>query len=183
MQFDVIIGNPPYQLGQSGGDAVGGFAMPIYQKFVQAAKSLDPRYLVMVTPSRWFAGGRGLDEFRSEMLADKRMRALVDFPDASEAFPGVEIVAVSVTSFGTFVERRLRGHYDLWWQADVAADDSGAWRCYDVFVRDNEAVPILEKVLSSMPRTASSPVLKGLGDTAVQHSQPTSEDARESRRQ
>ena len=59
MQFDVIIGNPPYQLGQSGGDAVGSFAMPIYQKFVQSAKPLDPRYVVMVTPSRWFAGSWG----------------------------------------------------------------------------------------------------------------------------
>jgi len=91
MQFDVIIGNPPYQLGQSGGDAIGGFAMPIYQKFVQAAKSLDPRYVVMVTPSRWFAGGRGLDEYRSDMLSDTRMRTLVDFPDAAEAFPRTQI--------------------------------------------------------------------------------------------
>lgn len=91
MQFDVIIGNPPYQLGQSGGEAVGGFAMPIYQEFVKSAKSLDPRFVVMVTPSRWFAGGRGLDEYRSEMLTDKRIRVLVDFPDASEAFPGTQI--------------------------------------------------------------------------------------------
>ncbi|MCG3135437.1 MAG: hypothetical protein HMLKMBBP_03088 [Planctomycetes bacterium] len=147
MQFDVIIGNPPYQLGQSGGEAVGGFAMPIYQEFVKAAKSLDPRFLVMVTPSRWFAGGRGLDEYRSEMLADKRMRALVDFPDAAEAFPGTQIKGgVS---------------YFLW---DNAWDDacevttieggqpsSPAMRrflgAYDVVVRRNEAVPILEKVL------------------------------------
>jgi site-specific DNA-methyltransferase (adenine-specific) len=91
MQFDVVIGNPPYQLGQSGGDAIGSFAMPIYQKFVQAAKALDPRYVVMVTPSRWFAGGRGLDEFRQEMLTDRRMRALVDYPDSREVFPGVDI--------------------------------------------------------------------------------------------
>ena len=56
------------ELGESGGDSVGSFAMPIYQKFVEAAKSLEPRYVVMVTPSRWFAGGRGLDEYRSERL-------------------------------------------------------------------------------------------------------------------
>src|SRR5205085_6804196 len=91
MQFDVIIGNPPYQLGQSGGDAIGGFAMPIYQKFVQAAKRLDPRFLLMVTPSRWFAGGRGLDAYRAEMLSDQRLSELVDFPDAAEVFPGVDI--------------------------------------------------------------------------------------------
>lgn len=147
MQFDVIIGNPPYQLGQSGGDAMGGFAMPIYQEFVRAAKSLDPRFLVMVTPSRWFAGGRGLDEYRSEMLADKRMRMLVDFPDAAEAFPGTQIKGgVS---------------YFLWdnsWNdaCEVTTMQGGKptsppmmrhLGAYDVVVRRNEAVPILEKVL------------------------------------
>ncbi|MCJ7795239.1 MAG: Eco57I restriction-modification methylase domain-containing protein, partial [Thermoleophilia bacterium] len=147
MQFDVVIGNPPYQLGQSGGEAVGGFAMPIYQEFVKAAKSLDPRFLVMVTPSRWFAGGRGLDEYRSEMLADKRMRKLVDFPDAAEAFPGTQIKGgVS---------------YFLWdnsWNdaCEVTTIHGGKptsppmkryLGAYDVVVRRNEAVPILEKVL------------------------------------
>ena len=87
MQFDVIVGNPPYQLDDGG---VGG-AMPLYQKFVQSAKSLEPRYLSMVTPSRWFAGGRGLDKYREEMLSDKRLRALVDYPKADEIFPGVLI--------------------------------------------------------------------------------------------
>src|SRR5690606_34858258 len=76
MQFDVIIGNPPYQLGQSGGEAIGSFAMPIYQKFVQAAQTVDPRYVVMVTPSRWFAGGRGLDEFRRDMLNSQQIRTI-----------------------------------------------------------------------------------------------------------
>ena len=147
MQFDVIIGNPPYQLGQSGGDSVGGFAMPIYQKFVQAAKSLDPKYIVMVTPSRWFAGGRGLDEYRSEMLADRRMRALVDFPDASEAFPGTQIKG----GISYFV-------WDSSWidGCEVTTIHGGKPTSppmkrflgdYDVLVRRNEAVPILEKVL------------------------------------
>lgn len=147
MQFDVIIGNPPYQLGQSGGDAVGGFAMPIYQKFVQAAKSLDPRYVVMVTPSRWFAGGRGLDEYRGEMLSDKRMRALVDFPDAAEAFPGIQIKG----GVSYFV-------WDSSWNSacEVTTIHGGGPTSppmkryladYDILVRRNEAVPILEKVL------------------------------------
>lgn len=147
MQFDVIVGNPPYQLGQSGGDAVGGFAMPIYQKFVQAAKSLDPKYIVMVTPSRWFAGGRGLDEYRSEMLADRRMRVLVDFPDASEAFPGTQIKG----GVSYFV-------WDISWidGCEVTTIENGKptsapmkrfLGAYDVLVRRNEAVPILEKVL------------------------------------
>src|SRR6185436_5515246 len=63
----------------------------IYQRFVRAAKALDPTYVVMVTPSRWFAGGRGLDEFRQEMLTDRHLRVLVDYPDSREVFPGVDI--------------------------------------------------------------------------------------------
>src|SRR2546422_3302372 len=63
MQFDVIVGNPPYQLGQSGGEAVGGFSRPIYHKVVQTGKMVDPRFVGMVTPSRWFACGRGVDEY------------------------------------------------------------------------------------------------------------------------
>jgi len=147
MQFDVIIGNPPYQLGQSGGEAVGGFAMPIYQQFVKSAKSLDPKFVVMVTPSRWFAGGRGLDEYRSEMLADKRIRALVDFPDATEAFHGTQIKG-GVSYF----------LWDSSWNdtCEVTTIQGGKpaapptrryLDAYDVLVRRNEAVPILEKVL------------------------------------
>jgi site-specific DNA-methyltransferase (adenine-specific) len=149
MQFDVIIGNPPYQLGQSGGDSIGGFAMPIYQKFVQAAKSLDPHFVVMVTPSRWFAGGRGLDEYRSEMLADRRLRALVDFPDPAEAFPGTQIKG-GVSYF----------LWDSTWNdaCEVTTIYGGQQTSpsmkrllsdYDVLVRRNEAVPILEKVLKA----------------------------------
>lgn len=145
MHFDVIIGNPPYQLGDSGGDAIGSFAMPLYQKFVKAAKALGPSYLTMVTPSRWFAGGRGLDDYRAEMLADRRLRALVDYPNAAEAFPGIQIKGgVS---------------YFLWDAAhngpcDVVSINNGTEGAraarfldeYDVLVRNNEAVSILNKV-------------------------------------
>lgn len=146
MQFDVIIGNPPYQLGQSGGDAVGSFAMPVYQKFVEAAKRLEPRYLSMITPSRWFAGGRGLDDFRREMLADRRVRALVDYPDARDVFAGVDI-AGGVSYF----------LWDSSWdgQCEVTTVSGGVvgptlsrhLSDYDILVRYNEAVPILERVL------------------------------------
>ncbi len=148
MRFDVIIGNPPYQLGQSGGDAVGNFAMPVYQKFVQAAKSLDPRYVVMIAPSRWFAGGRGLDEFRKEMLGDRRLRALVDFPESREVFAGVDI-AGGVSYF----------LWDSSWngECEVSTARGGVIGPkmtrllgeYDIFVRYNEAVSILHRVLST----------------------------------
>lgn len=146
MKFDVVVGNPPYQLGQSGGDSVGGFAMPIYQKFVEAAKSLDPSYITMVTPSRWFAGGRGLDEFRSRMLGDKRIRVLVDFPNSADVFPGVDVKggvsyflwdsSASGPCSVTTVEGEITGptvvrHLDE----------------YDVLIRRNEALSILKKVL------------------------------------
>lgn len=140
MQFDVIIGNPPYQLG----DGAAG-AVPIYQDFVRAAKALEPRYITMVTPSRWFAGGNRLDDYRAEMLADKRLRTIVDFPISSEVFPGVD-VGGGISYFLWDANHKadcdvttIRGESQNRLMRDLNA--------HDIFVRDAEALSILQKVL------------------------------------
>lgn len=144
MKFDVIIGNPPYQLNDGGG--MGTSATPIYQKFVQQAKKLNPTYLSMIIPSRWFAGGRGLDEFRAEMLNDKRLSKIIDYFDSNECFPGVDI------SGGVC--------YFLWQKeregdCEITSIQKGVKSVMtrpllekgnDSFIRFNEAISILHKV-------------------------------------
>ena len=145
MKFDVIIGNPPYQLNDGGG--TGSSAIPIYQKFIQQAKKLNPQYLSMIVPARWFSGGRGLDEFRDEMLNDKQIRVLHDYPNSDDCFHGVNIEGGVC--------------YFLW-----DKDNEGLCKIYahsgdsiiseserpllennsDTFIRFNEAIPILQKI-------------------------------------
>ncbi len=88
MQFDVIVGNPPYQVGTEGH---GATASTIYHHFVDRAIALNPKYLAMIIPSRWFTGGKGLDDFRTRMISDRRLRAIVDNPKVFDCFPGVKI--------------------------------------------------------------------------------------------
>ena len=153
MKFDVIVGNPPYQLSDGG---FGRSASPIYQKFVQQAKKLNPRYLIMIIPSRWFAGGKGLNEFRAEMLNDDRIRKIVDFEDASEVFPGVDI-AGGICYFQW--DRDTRG------DCEVTNIHNGSevvsirpLNEFSTFIRHSKAVPIIRKVLAKKEKSMSKQV-------------------------
>ncbi len=146
MQFDVIIGNPPYQLDDGG---YGASAIPIYNKFVDQAKALEPRLLTMVVPSRWLFGGRGLDDFRKKMLTDGRVRKLIDYPDSRQVFPSVDVAGgicyflwdkdnpgdCSVTEF----EHGMGSS-----EAIRPLLEEGA----EVFIRSNRGLSILRKVMA-----------------------------------
>lgn len=148
MTFDVIIGNPPYQMNDGGG--IGSSAMPIYQKFIQQSKKLNPRYLCMIVPSRWFVGGKGLDDFREEMLNDSRLRIIHDYLNASDCFPRVEIKG-GVCYF--LWERDNKGLCKIFTHENNVISS----KCErplleknsDVLIRFNQSIPIFRKVVNS----------------------------------
>jgi site-specific DNA-methyltransferase (adenine-specific) len=141
MQFDVIVGNPPYQLASDGGTR----DVPIYQHFVEQAKTLEPRYLTMVIPSRWMAAGLGLGDFRAAMLGDQRIRRLVDYPDSSELFPGVKLMGGACYFLwardnpGWCETTLVRGGEEI--DTDERRLDE-----FDILVRDSRALGILRKI-------------------------------------
>ena len=150
MRFDVIIGNPPYQLSDGGAAAS---ARPIYHQFIEQAMSLEPAYVVMVTPSRWFAGGKGLDEFRKKMLADKRLRVIVDYIQEKDAFPNVNING-GVNYF--LWDRDHQGDCEITTVSPGGKMSEPLIRPlnqFDIFVRRNEAMPILAKVQKKKEET------------------------------
>jgi site-specific DNA-methyltransferase (adenine-specific) len=144
MQFDVIIGNPPYQMK---GGAGGSSDSSIYHLFVEQAKRLEPKYLSMVIPSRWLAGGRGLDEFRQEMLNSHKLKKLVDYPVSKEVFPNVEVKGGicyflwSADHNGSCEVTAIRG--------EQSTSSSRNLDEFDVFVRDPRAAGILRKILEA----------------------------------
>jgi site-specific DNA-methyltransferase (adenine-specific) len=145
MHFDVVIGNPPYQLSDGGAQSS---AIPIYQHFVTQAKNLQPQYIAMIIPSRWFTGGKGLEDFRNEMLHDQQIREIHDFYDARDCFPNVEIkggVCYFLWKQGSKgkckVSSYSHGEVD---SVERPLLEDGV----EVFIRYNGAIRVIKKVLS-----------------------------------
>ncbi len=144
MKFDVIVGNPPYQLSDGG---FGRSAAPIYQLFVEQAKKLKPRYLTMVIPARWFAGGKGLDDFRKSMLNDRSMRSISDYLTASDVFSGIGLkggVCFFLWDRDNQGDCEVTTYFKDWPTVTSSRPllETGA----DVFIRFNEGVSVLKKV-------------------------------------
>ena len=146
MKFDVIIGNPPYQMSDGGAQAS---AKPLYHLFVKEAKKLNPRFLTMIIPARWYAGGKGLDDFRNEMLDDSHMRELHDFPNTDDCFPGVNIRG-GVCYF--LWDREYDNTRNLTTVTIHNGNESTTmnrplrFEGLDIFIRDSRAISILQKV-------------------------------------
>ena len=145
MRFDVIVGNPPYQLSDGGH---GRSASPIYHKFVEQAKKLNPRYLTMIIPARWYAGGKGLDEFRESMLKDEHIRVLVDYENSSTVFPGVDI-AGGVCYFlwdrdhpGPCKVVNMSGSEEIV-ESERRLDE------FPILIRHSQAIPVIRKILEA----------------------------------
>lgn len=144
MKFDAVVGNPPYQEMDMGNR---NSATPVYHFFVQQAKAIDPHFISMITPSRWFAGGKGLDDFREEMLSDKRVRIIKDFIDSADCFVGVDI-AGGVSYFlwdstynGPCSVISVRGKEIV--TIDRNLDE------YDIFIRNNQSIRLIKEVSDS----------------------------------
>lgn len=142
MKFDAIVGNPPYQVMDGGG--TGSSAIPVYNNFVVVSKKLSPNYITMITPSRWFAGGKGLDDYREEMLNDKSFVKIIDYPNGAECFPSA-IIAGGVNYF--LWDKNYSGQCTI---INVENSKRNVTKRnlneYNIFVRNNKAINIINKI-------------------------------------
>ena len=158
MKFDVIISNPPYQLSDGGAQAS---AKPIYQHFVNQAEKLNPHYLSMIMPARWYSGGKGLDDFRAKMLADRHIKELHDFPNTDDCFPGVNIRGgVCYFLWDRNYDNSVAGVRVVTHEGENYTEVQRPlkYKDLDIFVRQQKALSILEKV----SRIAGSKVLSSI---------------------
>ena len=158
MKFDVIISNPPYQLSDGGNNAS---AIPIYQKFVEQAIRLSPKYLSMIIPSRWYCGGRGLESFREEMLTSNHLAELHDYKKSADCFPGIRNGG-GICYFLWERDNNLSTCKVVEHNADgiVSSINRSLTEFGDVFVRDSFACNILRKVVCKNEETMDSVVLR-----------------------
>lgn len=155
MKFDVIIGNPPYQLNI--GVEKDDYAIPLYHRFIEQALKLNPRYLSMIVPARWYAGGRGLDSFRANFLNDSRLSIIHDYPDSSDCFSGVNIrggVCFFLWDSSHRGDCSVTTHMKNEIYGPIARPllEKGC----ETFIRYNQAIPIIRKVYTNVSKSFSS---------------------------
>jgi hypothetical protein len=154
MEFDAVVGNPPYNVMDGGGK--GYSSRPIYHLFINQAISLNPKYISMVTPSRWFSGGKGLDEFRKQMLQDKRLMKIVDYTDNEFLFKGVSVVG-GVNYF--LWDRDYYGKCEV---TSIRGEDKNTLKRdlseHEILIRNNYSVKLIRRIESSTDKKMNSKV-------------------------
>ena len=170
MKFSCIIGNPPYQESDGG---AGVSATPVYNKFIEAAKDLEPEVVSMIIPAKWYSGGKGLDDFRKDMLTDDRISRLVDYTNSADLFPGVD-VAGGICYF--LWDKNHSG--ECKYTNNYAGEETTVYRNlseYDTFIR----YPIAEKIVSKVLKY-KEPTLDTVVSSRKPFGLPTTEKALDS---
>ena len=143
MTFNAIVGNPPYQVMDGGG--AGTSAITIYHHFINISKAIHPKYISLIVPARWYAGGKGLDEFRNTMLSDKRLEKIIDYPNPKDCFPTANISG-GVCCFLWNRKYSNKCHFTNIVNHEIFAEERELNE-FEVFVRYNKALPIIRKIV------------------------------------
>ena len=154
MKFDYVIGNPHYQVSDGG---AGASETPVYQDFFDEAKKLNPRAIDLITPSKWFAGGKGLDSFRAEMLNDHHLVKIVDFVNAKDCFPNASIGGGVNYFLWSGLKKSDTCEFTNIHDGKKSTVDRNLSE-FPILVRYNESVDIIHKVLKDNPSLVSETV-------------------------